>query len=341
MSRQKCCLVALLVCATCFPPLASLAQTTPAAGSAVLADTAKGGGRDGAAFFMVEEINGTPVKATILSASRAASAGRGPDLRVTPVFRTAPAGKTKLKIAARFGFAAPIQTLFSSRSDYAVTGELEVELRADARYRVNGNLDAFRREVWLEEDPSGAMIGQKFIDAERSPEIQKAMASASFTCCNLHYEGDWISDTNATTLPMIPAGTPIVVRDYGSNRAAVLIDGRPLRVGHDYGRKQESLQQYVAKLLVKDDPKSKISGYPPNVQQAISKGRVALGMTREQVIIALGYPRTDATPSLDGAEWKYWTADDDEFVVAWDGDGRVKEVRAAQKVRALVVHAEQ
>ena len=30
-----------------------------------------------------------------------------------------------------------------------------------------------------------------------------------YTCCNLHYDGDWISDANYTDLPFIPAGTPI------------------------------------------------------------------------------------------------------------------------------------
>jgi hypothetical protein len=32
-----------------------------------------------------------------------------------------------------------------------------------------------------------------------------------YTCCNLHYENDWISDANWSSMPMIPAGASIKV----------------------------------------------------------------------------------------------------------------------------------
>ena len=28
---------------------------------------------------------------------------------------------------------------------------------------------------------------------------------SGYTCCNLHYEGDWISDANWSSMPTIPA----------------------------------------------------------------------------------------------------------------------------------------
>src|SRR4029450_7860942 len=84
-----------------------------------------------------------------------------------------------------------------------------------------------------------------------------------YTCCNFHHDRDWISDANWRSLPMIPAGAKIKVLDYGwNNRANVEIDGRPMRIGHDYGRKEESLQQFLQKLVVKNDPQKKIAKYP-------------------------------------------------------------------------------
>lgn len=43
------------------------------------------------------------------------------------------------------------------------------------------------------------------------PPQNEAPWLTGYTCCNLHYDGDWISDANYTDLPFIPAGTPIAV----------------------------------------------------------------------------------------------------------------------------------
>ena len=73
---------------------------------------------------------------------------------------------------------------------------------------------------------------------------------------------------------MIPAGTPIEVLSYGSNRAYVKVDGKPMRLGHDYGRDQESLEAWVSKIVVNEDPRPRIATYPPPVQEAIRQGKV-------------------------------------------------------------------
>src|SRR5262249_34693942 len=83
------------------------------------------------------------------------------------------------------------------------------------------------------------------IGLSKRPATNSAEAAAQglprhgFACCNLHYSKDWISDGNYAELPMIPVGTPIEVQSYGKNRAYVVIDGKPMRLGHDYGRDQE------------------------------------------------------------------------------------------------------
>lgn len=150
---------------------------------------------------------------------------------------------------------------------------------------------------------------------------------SGYTCCNLHYSGDWISDGNWGSFPMIPAGTPIKVMSYGSNRAHVEIDGKSFRIGHDYGRNQESLEQYVAKLVVKDNPRQKVEGYPDGIREAIRLGKLAHGMTREQAIIAAGYPATHRTPVLDAPEWTYWNERLRSYRVTWGADGRIAEIR--------------
>ena len=146
-----------------------------------------------------------------------------------------------------------------------------------------------------------------------------------YTCCNLHAEGDWISDSNYLTLPMIPAGSPIRVVSYGSNRAAGEIDGKPYRLGHDYGRAQETLQQWVAKIVVPQDPKPRIAKYPAGVRDAIRAGKLVTGMTREQVVTAVGYPLTSENTSFDAPTWRMWISSFGEYQLNWSG-GRLQTI---------------
>jgi len=165
-----------------------------------------------------------------------------------------------------------------------------------------------------------------------------ALPFKGFACCTLHYDADWISDGNYAILPSVPAGTPITVLSYGRHRAYVEIDGRKMRLGHDYGREQESLDQWVHKIVVGVDPTAKISGYTPDVQAAIRWGRVMVGMTREQAVIAIGYPLTSETPTLDSPIWRHWVSSSEEYQLLWGPDGLIKEISAADSVRNVIVY---
>lgn len=157
------------------------------------------------------------------------------------------------------------------------------------------------------------------------PEDEKPLLEG-YTCCNFHYEGDWISDSNYGSLPFIPAGTPIKLRSYGRYRIHVDIDGKAMRIGQDYGRAQEALEQFAQKLIVKDDPRPKIAKYPAEVREAIRLGQIVAGMTKEQTIIAVGYPQTDETVSLDAPVWNYWASSFAPYRVSWGKNDRIREI---------------
>ena len=196
-------------CAT--PPPVQESFTGP---TAIIADTATGGGRgSGGVFFTVTKLDGNAV-ANSLGASRQASFGRGMDLRVSQMERRVLAGKVRLELLGRVAYAAPIQEIFSSLRNrlYSVSGTIEVELKPDVRYRVNGVLDELRQEVWIEEEASRRVVGQKIVGEPSAEAVKAAAAESAFTCCNLHYDPDgWISDANWATLSFIPAGTPVKV----------------------------------------------------------------------------------------------------------------------------------
>lgn len=166
---------------------------------------------------------------------------------------------------------------------------------------------------------------------------QPAFPRQGYACCDLHYDKDWINDGNYSELPMIPAGTPIEVLSYGRQRAAVKVDGKPMRLGHDYGRDQESLDVWVNKIVIKEDPRGRISSYPLPIQEAIRQGKVMVGMSREQVIVAVGYPLTSENLSLDAPQWRMWRSSHGEYQLNFSRDGHLTSVTGDPGVTSLVV----
>ena len=56
---------------------------------------------------------------------------------------------------------------------------------------------------------------------------------------------------------------------YSKNRATIDVNGKPMRLGHDYGRDQETLEVWVGKIVVNEDPRPRIATYAPPVQEAM------------------------------------------------------------------------
>lgn len=297
------------------------------------------GGRSSGNFFALAEYDGKPVRNAI-SASQLASRGRGSDLQVQYVERPVPAGKVKLKLVGRRLYAAPIQEMFSNAPPTA-EGVVEVELQAGKYYRVVGVLDSLRSEVWLEELESQKMVSGKIVGA-RSAEAKKAQAADMYyTCCNLHYDTDgWISDANWNTQPFVPAGTPIKVYEYGRNRAKAMIGEEPMWLGLDYGRNKQTLQEFVSKIAVRTDPSARIAGYPEAVRSAIREGVIVRGMSKEQVLVALGYPRMDMTASLDAPRWLYTTLQDEVYAVVFSAEQGVVRVDASPGTQRAVMRGD-
>ena len=145
-----------------------------------------------------------------------------------------------------------------------------------------------------------------------------------YACCNLRYSGDCVSDMGSGELPFIAVGTQILVREIEGSRANVEADGKSFRFGHDYGRSQEKTPEWVDKLVVLDDPSPKLAKFPASIRAIIEAGKLAKGMTKEQVIMSMGYPATSDTPKLEAVVWKYyWLRYPLE--VHWSG-GRVSKI---------------
>ena len=158
-----------------------------------------------------------------------------------------------------------------------------------------------------------------------------------YACCNLRYSGDWVSDQSSGELPFIPLGTRVLVRSVEGDRAEIEAGEKSYRMGLDYGRKLEKTAEWVDKLVVLQDFSERLAKYPANVRTAIEAGRLLTGMTREQVLMAVGYPSTYDTPKLDATPWKmYWNRT--QYLIHWSG-GKVSRIEAAPDLLAKILAA--
>jgi hypothetical protein len=69
-----------------------------------------------------------------------------------------------------------------------------------------------------------------------------------------------------------------------------------------------------------------LSRFTDQERRLILAGQVEAGMSKEAVILALGYPPSHKTPSLEGDAWTYWRNRFVTFVVEFE-NGKVARVR--------------
>lgn len=158
-----------------------------------------------------------------------------------------------------------------------------------------------------------------------------------YLCCNMRTDGKWISDINYAEngKRIVAVGTPAKVTGFGRYRVHVDLAGGSQSIGNDYSRDLEQTA-FAQRYVVAQDPKTKIAGYSTKIQEAIRSARLAPGMTREQVLMSVGYPVSSENPNLDAKVWRYWLTSFAEFQVVFDGD-RVKEITTDPQTRNLVV----
>ena len=164
--------------------------------------------------------------------------------------------------------------------------------------------------------------------------------SQVFLKCNIHgterTKGDkrslrasyanYIGDYNFHAI--IPVNTPVVITKVKKNGIYMTssIDGT--KITFEYNAKNMSpvsSEEYVG--YITSPHKVSLNSLSPIDQKGIKDGKAYVGMSKDAVRIALGYPALHRTPSLEDNVWTYWknrfTTGDVEF----DASGRVKSIR--------------
>jgi hypothetical protein len=177
-----------------------------------------------------------------------------------------------------------------------------------------------------------------FFAAIASVSVSAQPKFDGFLCCNMRTDGSWIMDINYQEQgkTLLPAGTPVKITGYGRYRVRVEIGGKKQAIGNDYSRDMQ-MEEFARRYVVTEDPSAKLASYPADIQSVIKAAKVKKGMTREQVLMSVGYPVTSENPKLDAGLWRFWLSSFAEFQVLFGEDGRVREIVTDEQTKNLVV----
>jgi hypothetical protein len=139
-----------------------------------------------------------------------------------------------------------------------------------------------------------------------------------------NYE-NWTNPGSGHTI--FPVNT-IVDIEYGRMGFYIIEKKTGKKIDYEYndrGMNNMSMEEYV-KLITSAEPVS-LKNLSEVDRKGIADGKAYVGMSKDGVRIALGYPAVNRTPSLAGNTWVYaknrWTSTD----ITFDARGRVKGVK--------------
>lgn len=89
----------------------------------------------------------------------------------------------------------------------------------------------------------------------------------------------------------------------------------------------EGFTQNLAKYFGPTCPRKDLDSLTRQEREQVRIGQVAPGMRKRAVTLAIGYPPSNKTPSLDSRDWRYWTNKVNSFIVVFDANGKVQRVQ--------------
>jgi hypothetical protein len=105
----------------------------------------------------------------------------------------------------------------------------------------------------------------------------------------------------------------------------VLNDGRKIYFEYNASYMGMDDDQYIN--LISSPTPVNIANLSELDTMGVKEGKARLGMTKEGVMMALGYPAGHKTPSLHSNTWIYWQNRWKTIAIEFDDSGRVKNIR--------------
>jgi hypothetical protein len=182
-----------------------------------------------------------------------------------------------------------------------------------------------------------ALVVFAMLSCASTPALAEDLISG-FLCCNMHSDGQDISDLSigGPEQHVVPVGSPIRATSFGKHRVKVVVENKNQTLLNDYSR-DLPIEQFAKRFIIHDDPALKIKSFPQNIQYAIAAGHLVKGMTREQVLMSVGYPASSEVANLSSNEWLFWITDKVQCRVKFDDKERLADVENVVDARAALL----
>jgi hypothetical protein len=132
---------------------------------------------------------------------------------------------------------------------------------------------------------------------------------------------DKYDTTNYHVGTLIPINTRAKITDMGSRQMEIELpdkDNMEIAIVNVEKHTHKNMEEIKARMF--GTAEVKLNKFPQDVQDAIKNGQIKVGMTKEQVLLAYGYPPAHVTPSTDSNEWTYWKNRWNRIVLDFQGD---------------------
>lgn len=166
--------------------------------------------------------------------------------------------------------------------------------------------------------------------------LQRMEGRYYFLGHNLHADLVYnkVSSVNYQLLgELIPWGTEVRINRVEGRRLVFEDVAKHRRYSYEFHWKTKMavpLADHLDRIFLKsaDELKQQVEGLSEIDKDGIYEGRVKLGMSREGVLVAIGYPPEFANPEelMSDRDWLYWVNRHSKVVISFGRDGLVNRI---------------
>ncbi len=175
--------------------------------------------------------------------------------------------------------------------------------------------------------------GSSASDKDKHQVTDRAHALNLYTKYNIHvmrYGGDfkahytnWIGPFSGHTI--IPVNTLVSIDYWPQGFILKRVDtGQQIYYYFNEQHMNMNIDQYIN--LITSSQKRSISGFSELDKKGIKSGNPFIGMTKQGILLALGYPAKHKTPSLKSRYWIYWKNKWLTVIIKFSSSGKVIDI---------------
>jgi len=147
-------------------------------------------------------------------------------------------------------------------------------------------------------------------EAKLSPEVHKAFEKHAtvYTQRNMHYNisrnNKIVEGTNYQVGILIPVNSKVILESVNAKQIVFTYQGNKIILRNIPKYTGIDIAALYARYFA--PKKVNLSKFTSMERDAIKVAQVRNGMSKEAVLVSLGFPPAHATPSLKMDQWKYW-----------------------------------